>query len=491
MGRKSGAIAWGIVIFAVVALLLAWQYLDYRVARRTLPAGMTLGGLPVEGMTRDQALSTLEQVFTAPVEVTYQDQELSLSPERVELRFNVEQTAADLDAALEARGGVDGFMAHVFRHPLDPVDVPVAVDYSPERLDGFLAGVAQQHDRPPRDPVPLPESLTFQAGQPGHWLDIEASRPRVAAALVSPVDRRVSLVVQTESAPPLSLSLLEPMVRALLNDHEGLIAGIFIKDLHSGEEMAINADVAYAGLSVLKIAIMEETYRVLDQPPNVETTKLLSETMTLSGNFTANLLLRDEVGGGNCQMGADNLTDSMRRLGLVNTFMANPYREELEGQPLALVACPSAEFAPRTISTPANTRTDISTNPDPYVQTTPLDMGLLLEMIYQCSRGGGALQVAYPGAFTVDECRQMIEWMSGNHVDGLIEAGVPEGTQVAHKHGWIEDTHGDAALVLTPGGDFVLVVFLCRPNQWLMWDEASPLMADIATATYNYFNPPQ
>ena len=155
--------------------------------------------------------------------------------------------------------------------------------------------------------------------------------------------------------------------------------------------------------------------------------------------------------------------------------MATPYEEVI---------------IPPTIVTPANSRTDITTKPDPYMQTTPLDAGLLLEMIYQCSHGGGALMVAYPGDLAIDECNQMIEWMSTNRIDSLVEAGVPVGTRVAHKHGFTGDTHADAALVFSPGGDFVLVVFLYHP-QWLEWEESAPLIADIATATYNYFNPAQ
>jgi hypothetical protein len=475
LGRRIGIVVWGIVIAAVVALLLAWQYLDYRAASRTLPAGMTMAGLPVEGMTREQALGVVEEAFTTPMEVTYQEQQLLLSPDSVELRYNAEETEATLDALLAAQRGLDGFVAHVLRRPLDPVNVPVTVNYSEERLDGFLARVANQYDRPPQEPVPLPASLTFRSGQPGHELDIESSRARLAAALVSVTDRQVELVVRTEEAPPLDLDILGQMLMSLLDDHEGMIPGIFVKDLQTGDELEINAGVAYAGLSVLKIAIIEETYRVLDDSPDVETTKLISETMTLSGNFTANLLLRDLIGNGDGYQGVENLTASMRHLGLVNTFMATPYDEEV---------------IPATIVTPANSRADITTEPDPYMQTTPLDMGLLLEMIYQCGHGGGALMIAYPGAFTVNECNQMIEWMSANRIDSLIETGVPVGTKVAHKHGWTGDTHADAALVFSPGGDFVLVVFLYRP-QWLEWEEGNPLITEISTATYNYFNPAQ
>jgi beta-lactamase class A len=451
LGRRSGIVAWAIVIIAVIALLLAWQYFDYRTASRTLPVGMTMAGLPVEGMTRAQALAVLKDTFIAPGEVTDQGQQLLLSPDSVELRYNAGQTEAALDAILAEQKGLDGFIAHVLRRPPDPVDVPVAIDYSEERLDGFLARVANQYDRPPKEPVPLPTSLTFRPGQPGHAMDVELSRARLATALVSVTGRQVELVVRTEEAPPLDLDVLEQMLQALLDDHVGMVPGIFVKDLRTGDELEINAEVAYAGLSTLKIAILEETYRVLDRPPSIENTKLISETMTLSGNFTANLLLRDVIGNGDGYQGVENLTASMRHLGLVNTFMATPYDEEV---------------IPATIVTPANSRADITTEPDPYMQTTPLDMGLLLEMIYQCSQGGGTLMVAYPDAFTTGECSQMIEWMSANHIDSLIEAGVPAGTKVAHKHGWTGDTYGDAALVFSPGGDFVLVVFLYR-HGWL------------------------
>jgi beta-lactamase class A len=470
--RRSGCIAWFVIVVAIVALFLTWQYFDYRSASRTLPDGLMMADLSVKGMTREEALNVLEVTFATPMEVMYQEQQLFLSPDNVELRYHAEETAANLDAVLVEHRGLDGFIAHVLRLQSDSVDVPVVVSYSDERLDGFLTRVASQYDHPPQAAVPLPASRTFRPAQPGGELDIEASRARFADALVSVADRRVELVVKTEEAPPTDIGLLEQLLQSLLEDHEGLTAGIFVKGLQSGEELESDAEVAYAGLSVLKIAVLGETYRVLDLPPDVEMTALLSETMTQSDNVAANLLLRDVVGNGDGYQGVESLTASMNRLGLVNTFMAAPYDAE---EPASIIV------------TPANSRTDITTEPDVSIQTTPLDVGLFLEMVYQCSHGGGALMAAYPGAFTADECSQMLKWMSSNHIDSLIEAGVPVGTRVAHKEGLTSDTHADAGIVFSPGSDFVLVVFLYRP-QWLEWEESAPLIADIANVTYNYFN---
>jgi hypothetical protein len=471
--RKSGYIVWLVIAIALVALFLSWRYLGYRLTNRTLPAGMTMAGLPVEGMTREQALNALEVAFATPLTVTYQEHQLSLSPSTVELRYDDGQTAANLDAALTVWRTIDGFISYLLRRSFEPQDVPVAMSYSEQRLTRFLNRVAYQYDRPRQEPVALPAVLDFRPGQPGSTLNVEASRARLASALVSGERRSVELVVTTQEAPQKDIQLLRRLVESRMDDHPDLIPGIFVKDLQTGDELTINAEVAYAGLSVLKIAVLEEAYRSLDQPPNVETTKLISETMTESGNFTANLLLRDVVDDGDSQKAVERLTASMNRLGLRNTFMAAPYDEK----DVAI-----------TTTTPANSRADISTNPDPFIQTTPLDIGLLLEMIYQCSNNGGALMLAYPDTLTADECQEMIKWMSQNRIDSLIEAGVPAGTEVAHKHGWISDTHADAGLVFTPGGDYVLVIFLHSP-QWLQWEESAALIADISTAAYNYFNP--
>jgi hypothetical protein len=82
----------------------------------------------------------------------------------------------------------------------------------------------------------------------------------------------------------------------------------------------------------------------------------------------------------------------------------------------------------------------------------------------------------------------MLYLMSNNRINALIEVGVPADTRVAHKHGWIPDTHGDAGIVFTPGGNYVLVIVLHNPT-WLDFSESFPLTAEISRAVYNYYNP--
>jgi hypothetical protein len=109
-------------------------------------------------------------------------------------------------------------------------------------------------------------------------------------------------------------------------------------------------------------------------------------------------------------------------------------------------------------------------------------------MIYHCSKGGGALLAVYPEELTPAECQAIIDLMLLNEEGNLIRYGVPEGTPVSHKHGWAQATHGDAGIVYTPGGDFVIVEYLSQPGDWLLADISFPILREIARATYNYFN---
>jgi hypothetical protein len=174
----------------------------------------------------------------------------------------------------------------------------------------------------------------------------------------------------------------------------------------------------------------------------------------------------------------------MQALGLTNTFMAGYF---YDGAPLLQI-----------INTPANQRVDVTTNPDRYNQTTPSDMGMLLEDIYQCAEtGGGALVTVFLTTMNQQVCRQMIDILVQDKLGALLQAGVPEGTLIAHKHGWVTnpltgviDNVSDAAIVYSAGGNYILVVYAYHPTQ-IVWDTtANPLFAQISQAVYNYFNVP-
>jgi hypothetical protein len=120
---------------------------------------------------------------------------------------------------------------------------------------------------------------------------------------------------------------------------------------------------------------------------------------------------------------------------------------------------------------------------------------MLLRDIYQCSQSNsGKLINVFLGEISQAECTIMITYLTRNRIGSLIEAGVPESTPLAHMHGWemvdgIMYTLGDAGIVYSPGGDYVLVIFLYQPVQ-LIWDPVSELMADLSRTVYNYYSLP-
>jgi hypothetical protein len=90
----------------------------------------------------------------------------------------------------------------------------------------------------------------------------------------------------------------------------------------------------------------------------------------------------------------------------------------------------------------------------------------------------------------------MVQLLEEDKIGVLIQAGVPEGTAVAHKHGWVTDvTSGimynvsDAAIVYTPGGNYILTIYVYHPDQ-ILWDQVSRMFAQISRAVYNFFNLP-
>jgi beta-lactamase class A len=297
--------------------------------------------------------------------------------------------------------------------------------------------------------------------------------PNLLAALESPAQRETNLVLVEVPAPPPTIGELEKLLQTRADRFPGLVS-IFVRQVGGQEEVSIDPDIAFAGMSTMKIPIMAELYRsVLDDPPGVETTKLLTSTMGLSGNFTANLLLR-LIGGGEIGAewaGADRVTATLRSLGLENSFMATPYDQEA---------------LPKTYRTPANSRTDANTLPDQHMQTTAKDTALLLEWIVQCSQGGGTLLALYPDQLSPDECQQILDYMDLNKKGILLETGLPPDVHMVHKHGFVEDSHSDAAVVWSPAGPYVVSVFIYKYG-WVEWDLSSSLMADVSKAAWDYF----
>ena len=252
---------------------------------------------------------------------------------------------------------------------------------------------------------------------------------------------------------------------------------LFVMDLESGEAFGFGDDIAFSGTSINKIAILTALYTQLDGPPSISVATDIANTMICSENVATNRLL-SILGGGNTYYGAEAVSNFYERLGWSRSFITAPF---------TTIGTP--EPPPGPIKLPKTSADQVKANPDLSNQLTVSESGALLSSIYRCAyQEEGPLIETFGDEIEPRECRQILHVMSSNTVDALLKAGVPARTRVAHKHGWIPDTHGNAALFFTPGGDYVIAMMLFQP-QWLNFQESLPLIAEVSRRVYNYFNP--
>ncbi len=464
-------------LLIVGGIYLLYQGLLYMRMRVLMPQGMTIAGLDVSELSREEVIEALNGRYLSPIPIYHREQRVEIVPTEVGFQLDLEGMLAEAEAYQAQQEWWRGYVEFVLGRSIEPVTIELRATHDREALMAQLETIASFLDDPAQSPQLLSASGTFALGQPGIVTDVTASLPEVEAALYRPDNREAALVVIDQDAPTLDMTYQEENIRKQLDAFSGF-GSVFVMDLQTGEEISINGDVAMSGLSILKIGIFLETYRVLDGPPNEYVQGLFYDTAVRSSNFGANLLLHVVAGENNTYRGADIFTQSMRRLGLVNTFMAVPYDVDF----------PPAT-RPNTYVTPANSRPDLPTRPDPAMQTTAEEIGTLLSMIYYCAQGGGALLAAYPDEITPAECQAIIELMVLNEEGNIIRFGVPEDVPVSHKHGWDFVTHGDAGIVLSPGGDYIIVEYLSDPDSdWLNYDVSFPILREVSRAVYNYFN---
>jgi beta-lactamase class A len=459
-----------LILILVAAALLSLPYIRYKRTAGVVPAWVRIGGLEVHGATESEAMESLLAGLREPLEVWHGDERLVLRPQEVGFEVDVPALLAAAREADEPGRLVRYLIEDSLERAPQTVEIPIMYRYDDAALEAWLDKLMAEHDRPAGVPVPVLEELTLKMGQPGLATDRAAAKVALLEGLARAGARSVKLPVKETPPLPIDVKALGALLQARLDEFPG-IGSVWLHYLPTGEEVAINADVAYAGTSTLKIPILEQVYRKLDHPPGIDTSKIISETMKYSGNFTANLML-GIIGDGDWDAGVAEMNRAFKTLGMNNTFMVGPYDRKMTSVP--------------RIVTVANQRQDINTQPDPYMQTTPRDIGNSLQMLVACAEGGGTLIAIYGDKLTPSECQQALDFMSLNEMTEMIVGGLPPGAKAVHKHGYVPDTHGDVAAIWGPAGPFVLTVFLYRPV-WLEWHYSSPTMGDLAKASWNVF----
>lgn len=480
-----------IAIMSVALVLIVISLVGYSRQRDSYPGGMKIAGVPVGGVDPQTASERVLQVYLSPVEARYGSAIIHIDPAVVGFELDLDSMIAAAD--LERTGGAfwSGFWNYLWNREPDLVEIPLIATVDENRLTAYLQNeIAARYDEPPTPAQPIPGSTSFAPSIPGRVLDIPRAVRLIEDTLRSPSNRVVSLSFGQSTIARPTMDNLEILLKQIISTSgfDGVI-GLYMLDLQTGQEIhfaldqgqeiSVQPDIAFTASSTIKIPILVSYYiKNGSGPVDQQTQAMINEMIRKSDNNASDAMMNRI----DTNTGPLIITENMKTIGLEDTFLAGFFAP---GSPLL-----------QTFITPANSRDDVFTDPDSYNQTTPLDMGMLLADLYQCATsGGGALIAAFPDKISSQICQQIVTYLSSDKIGVLIEAGVPEGTQIAHKHGWITSSDGvirnfsDASIVYTAGGNFVLSIYAYHPAQ-IVFDDANVLFADLGAAVYNFYNLP-
>jgi beta-lactamase class A len=430
-------------------------------------------------------------IYSQPIELFYNDAVIHLDPTAVGFVLDNDSMLAAAEQERTRTSFWEAYWNYLWDRSTDPVNIPIRATYSEDRLRAYLqTEIVTRYDQPPTPAIPVVGTTNFQVGTFGSELDIDRAIPLIEASLFSLNQRSLVLPIKKTAPSHPTFQNLQILLRQTieLSGFDGVI-GLFVDDLQTGQNfnfildkgnpITTPPDVAFTASSTIKIPIMISVFRRIGENPDAETTKNLEDMIAKSINTASDWLMQNKI---DRNQGPLLVTEDMQTLGLSNTFLGGYF---YAGAPLL-----------EAFNTPANERTDITTEPDPYSQTTPSEIGQLLQDIYLCANmNGGSLIAAFPGEITQVECQSMINYLIQDRIALLVQAGVPDGTNVAHKHGWVTDMYGiihdmsDAAIVFSPGGDFVFTFYMYHPVQ-IVFDPANQLVKDLSRVIYNYYNIP-
>lgn len=466
--------------------LFTYELLAFSQSANRLAPNLIVADIDVSNLPPTEARILWERAYAQPVILYYGDSPIVLDPSSVGFRPNVATMLASAQNINTSLGSFwERFLQYLtLQETTQPVNIPLSADFQRGLLEQFLRDIASRYDRPPGEPGYDVVTLTTFNGQQGFALDIPQAMQLVESALRSPVNRTVLLPIGGATSNQPTLKTLQDLIIAYFDsqgfiyDGVSTIGSVFVMDLRTGEEINLLGDVAFTAASTVKLPIMLNYFRYQNNEPTQEEAWLLAQSLLCSRNSSSNLLM-EITGGGNVFNGVAQVTGTAQFAGARNTFLSARLIEGVAGEQLGSISVP-----------PTSPNRGYNTKPDPYNQTTTEDMGSLLTMIYDCANYGSGLITAFPeGAFTQQECRQMLELMSANDLERLLQGGIPPEIRISHKNGWLGGTVGDAGIVYPPNGrNYVISVFLWEDVDFQDYTRLWPLLEDISRAVWNYFS---
>jgi beta-lactamase class A len=263
---------------------------------------------------------------------------------------------------------------------------------------------------------------------------------------------------------------LESKLRVLIDSFHGT-AGIYVRNLKSGKEVAINADTIFPTASIVKLPILIGIFNKIQE-----------------GAFTyhQSMLYRDSMahgGSGLMQYFKDSTkTDLSNVITLMITHSDNTaaiWCEKLAGGGITInkwLADNGFQFTRVNSRTP-NRKGNYSQYG--WGQTTPREMANLLAMIREDK------------AVTPAASERMYRILTHIYWDEYALSQIPPYVQAASKQGMVDASRSEAILVNAPHGDYVFYVATKNntDKKWEPGNEAWQLARNVSELLWNYFEP--
>ena len=271
-----------------------------------------------------------------------------------------------------------------------------------------------------------------------------------------------------------SLAGLDARIAALTDAHKGQVA-VAVKHLVTGETYYLNADAVMPTASLIKVAILIETYYQADEGKLKLTDRITlreEDKMPGSGLLTAHFSagasfsLRDAL-----QLMISVSDNTATNLVLDRVGVAN-VNKRMEAWGLKETRLNAKVFRGSTTSVDS-----ARTNRYGLGSTTAREMAKLMEDLQAGDRFRPALKQSVLGLLRQNEDKAKFTRL------------LPPGTTVAHKDGSVSDARTDAGIIHTPTGPVVVVVLTAKneDRRWASDNAGDLLCARVALAVYEHF----
>lgn len=234
------ALRWLSLVFVLLGVVLfTLQLVSFSRIWASFPSGLTIAGVPVGQLDRQQAAQRLLEAYSIPVELHYGDAVVQMNPSVVGFELDLELMLAAADQERTRLPFWAAFWNYLWGTPGSQANVPLSATYSTERLRDYLvAEIAARYDHPPVPALPMTGTVNFQPGVQGTSLDVNRSVTLIESALKSTDQRVVDLPLQHANPTRPAFQNLQILLRQTVDlaKFDGVI-GIYLKDLQNAQEM--------------------------------------------------------------------------------------------------------------------------------------------------------------------------------------------------------------------------------------------------------------